>query len=151
MRAKLQNSMSNSREFCILGKSNEPIVCGISINLNLDRTSTVILEHTDTKILHNVPLGFGQYIHATPGLYVEDYQDVICVMMDIAGSTQFASRVEPKTMAELMHSVYMSVNDVVLREVFPFAYIHEIVGDSILLIVNAGFMVRTHTYPALLF
>ena len=141
MRARLKHSMSNSREFAIFGKSNEPIVCSISIDLHADRTITVVLEHTDIKILHSVPLGFGEYINATPGLFVEDYQDVICVMMDIAGSTQFASGVEPRTMAELMHNVYKTVNDVVLREVFPFAYIHEIVGDSVLLIVNAGFMV----------
>jgi len=141
MRTKLQNTMSNSREFVIFGRSLEPIVCGISIDLRSDKSSTVVLELSDTKILHNVPLGFGQYINAAPGLFVKDYQDVICVMMDIASSTQYASTVSPKAMAELMHNVYITVNAVVLREVFPFAYIHEIVGDSIMLIVNAGFMV----------
>lgn len=102
----------------------------------------VRLIRSASKLLHTVPLGFGRYIQAAPGLHISDYSDVICVMMDICGSTLHANAVKSREMAELMHKTYMVVNDVVLHKVFPYAYIHEIVGDSVLLMVNADFMVR---------
>eukprot|EP00193_Tetraselmis_chui_P010378 CAMPEP_0177770652 /NCGR_PEP_ID=MMETSP0491_2-20121128/11068_1 /TAXON_ID=63592 /ORGANISM="Tetraselmis chuii, Strain PLY429" /LENGTH=477 /DNA_ID=CAMNT_0019287939 /DNA_START=334 /DNA_END=1767 /DNA_ORIENTATION=+ len=135
---------SNCRDMVLLDSNREPVVCGVSIEIQPDRSAIVNLLDVSTKPLHTVPRGYEQYIHRPPGKHVQDYPDVICIMIDIAGSTQYAVRVKPQDMATLMHDVYMAANNIILREVFPYAYIHEICGDSLLLVVNAGFMVR---YP----
>mmetsp|Transcript_16535 Transcript_16535/g.35934 ORF Transcript_16535/g.35934 Transcript_16535/m.35934 type:complete len:452 (+) Transcript_16535:111-1466(+) len=139
--SKLSYSMSNCRDFALIDRGGEPVVCGLSVFLREDRTSTVLLLRVDTKLLHTVPRGFEQYINERPGLHVRDYEGVICVMMDIAGSTDYSRRTSAMGMAKLMHGIYEAVNHAVLCEIFPYAYIHEICGDSLLLIVNAGFMV----------
>eukprot|EP00951_Prasinocladus_malaysianus_P003853 scaffold27180_cov40-Prasinocladus_malaysianus.AAC.1 len=144
---KLKYDMSNCRDFVVIDSNQKPIVCGISLILNDDLTARLDLLQLKSKILHTVPVGFEQFINqpARPG--TQPYSNVICIMMDIAGSTQYATTVTPDQMAELMHDVYMAVNDAILREIFPYAYIHEICGDSLLLIVNAGFMVSSHVAP----
>ena len=105
------------------------MVCGISIFLREDGTSTMLLLRLDTKLLHTVPRGFEQYINRPPGMHVHDYQDVMCVMMDVAGSTEYARKIgSARKMAELMHDAYEAVNHAILREVFPLLTFMRYVG-----------------------
>lgn len=141
----LMSTMSRCREFVVLDSNKEAVVCSVSVVLRKDLSSKVILQNTEGKLLNTVPLGFGRYINDKPDCHVRDFEDVMCVMMDVAGSTRFSQSKPASVMAELFHQMYVIANSVVLQEAFPFAYIHEIVGDSLLLLVNAGFMVR---YPS---
>jgi len=141
----LGSTMSRCREFAVLDANKEAVMCSVSVVLRKDLSSKVRLQNTKGKVLHTVPLGFGRFINAKPGVHVQEFEEVICVMMDIAGSTKFSRSKLPRVMAELYHRMYVIANSVALQEAFPFVYIHEIVGDSLLLLVNAGFMVR---YPS---
>jgi len=138
----LKYDMANCRDFVLLNSNKDPVVVGVSIELAADCTSTINLYSVSSTLLHTVPRGYEAFINQAPGMHVNDYSDVICIMIDISGSTEYATSVQPQDMATLMHDVYMAVNNIILREVFPYAYIHEICGDSLLLVVNAGFMVR---------
>jgi len=138
----LMSSMSRCREFAVLDKNKEAVICSVSVILRQDLRSKVVLQNVQGKLLYTVPLGFGHYINDKPGCHVQDFDDVTCVMMDLAGSTRFSQSQPPSVMAELFHRMYTIANAVVLQEAFPFAYIHEIVGDSLLLLANAGFMAR---------
>eukprot|EP00951_Prasinocladus_malaysianus_P005066 scaffold36090_cov52-Prasinocladus_malaysianus.AAC.1 len=42
----------------------------------------------------------------------------------------------------LCHNIFNLAHDVILREVYPYAYIHEAIGDTIMLLLNADFMVK---------
>eukprot|EP00933_Yihiella_yeosuensis_P071147 TRINITY_DN7933_c3_g1_i1.p1 TRINITY_DN7933_c3_g1~~TRINITY_DN7933_c3_g1_i1.p1 ORF type:complete len:506 (+),score=75.89 TRINITY_DN7933_c3_g1_i1:137-1654(+) len=136
----LLNDMSRCRDFVVLDSRRNPVACRIAVFLKDDLSSRVELRSRIGKVLHCVPRGFAQHINAAPGLHVREYEDVICIMMDIANSTSFAVNHSPAKMAELFHEVHEVVNREVQTEVFPYAYIHEIIGDSVLLVVNGGFM-----------
>ncbi|CAE8698051.1 unnamed protein product, partial [Polarella glacialis] len=140
--------MARCRKFVVMDSSNEPIDCSVSALLDMDLSSTLILRQVAGKVLHTVPRGFEGFINARPALHTQDYEDVVCIMIDIAGSTRYAQLQPPHIMAELFHKVYMIVNSIVERTVFPFAYIHELVGDSVLIIVNAGFMCRSPAFSS---
>jgi len=144
-RRLIMSSMSRCRVFAVLDANKEAAVCNVSVILRPDLSSKVILQSINDKIVSTVPHGFGRFINDKPGLHVRDFNDVTCVMMDVAGSTRFSQSQPPSVMAELFHRIYVIANAVVMQEAFPFAYIHEIVGDSLLLLINAGFMVQ---YPS---
>jgi len=141
----LMSTMSRCREFVVLDADKEPVICSLSVILRKDLSSKVVMQAVKGKILNTVPHGFGKHINERPGMHVRDFDDVTCVRMDVAGSTRFSRSRPPSVMAELFHRMYVIANAVLLQEAFPFAYIHEIVGDSLLILVNASFMVR---YPS---
>eukprot|EP00928_Gymnodinium_smaydae_P075076 TRINITY_DN58098_c0_g1_i1.p1 TRINITY_DN58098_c0_g1~~TRINITY_DN58098_c0_g1_i1.p1 ORF type:complete len:419 (+),score=85.37 TRINITY_DN58098_c0_g1_i1:27-1283(+) len=139
---RLKRGMSCCREFAILDARRNPIVCVISVDMNTDLSSSVHVNQVQSQLLHTIPRGYESYINAWPKCHVSEFDDVICVMMDIAGSTQFSVNRPPRLMAELLCKANQIVHEIVLRDAFPYCYVHELVGDSMLLIVNAGFMAR---------
>ncbi|CAE8588574.1 unnamed protein product [Polarella glacialis] len=142
---QIKSNMSKCREFILLDSHHDPVVCAVSVDLRSDLSSTVVLKEVKGNYLHTVPRGFEKFINSKPGFHVKEYDNAVCIMLDIAGSTEFACAHSSRDMARLLHNVYTTVNDVVARNAFPYAYIHEVVDDSVLILVNAGFMV---SYPS---
>ncbi|CAE8723455.1 unnamed protein product [Polarella glacialis] len=143
---QIKSSMSKCREFVLLDSHHDPVVCDVSVDLRSDLSSTVVLKEVTGKVLHTVPRGFEKFINASkPGFHAKEYDNAVCIMLDIASSTEFACAHSSMDMARLLHNVYTTVSDVVARNAFPYAYIHEVVGDSVLMLVDAGFMV---SYPS---
>ncbi|CAE7795733.1 Zc2hc1b [Symbiodinium sp. KB8] len=109
-----------------------------------------VFERVRGKIAQCVPRGFGQFLRQPAAPHIIDCQEVACIMTDVANTTRFATSQPPRMMAELLHQVnkqtfvYVTANRVVQREAHPYVYIHEAVGDSLLLLCNAEFMAR---YP----
>eukprot|EP00873_Tetraselmis_striata_P030000 jgi/Tetstr1/450264/TSEL_037300.t1 len=112
----LKYDMANCRDFVLLNSNKDPVVVGVSIELAADCTSTINLYSVSSTLLHTVPRGYEAFINQAPGMHVNDYSDVICIMIDISGSTEYATSVQPQDMATLMHDVYMAVNNIILRE-----------------------------------
>ncbi|CAE8723454.1 unnamed protein product [Polarella glacialis] len=142
---QIKSNMSKCREFILLDSHHDPVVCDVSVDLRSDLSSTVLLKEVKGNYLHTVPRGFEKFINSKPCFHVKEYDNAVCIMLDIAGSTEFACAHSSRDMARLLHNVYTTVNDVVARNAFPYAYIHEVVDDSVLILVNAGFMV---SYPS---
>lgn len=92
-------------------------------------------------MVDSVPRNYLPYINRDPGLYVNNYDDVTCIMMDLANSTAFCVNNSPRNTASVYYDVHRIAKEVVL-EVYPFVYIHELIGDAVFLVVNASFMVR---------
>ncbi|CAJ1402086.1 unnamed protein product [Effrenium voratum] len=101
---------------------------------------TVVVEQVQGKL--HIPRGFEQFIRQKPGLHLTDTQEAACIMTDLANTTSFAAQASPRQMAELLHKVYVTASSVVEQEALPYVYIHEVVGDSLLLLCNAEFMAR---------
>ncbi|CAE8633947.1 unnamed protein product [Polarella glacialis] len=141
---QIKSNMSKCREFVLLDSHHDPVVCDVSVDLRSDLSSTVLLKEVKGNYLHTVPRGFEKFINSKPCFHVKEYDNAVCIMLDIAGSTEFACAHSSMDMARLLHNVYITVSDVVARNAFPYAHIHEVVGDSVLMLVGAGFMV---SYP----
>ncbi|CAE8627798.1 unnamed protein product [Polarella glacialis] len=142
---QIKSNMSKCREFVLLDSHHDPVVCDVSVDLRSDLSSTVLLKEVKGNYLYNVPRGFEKFINSKPCFHAKEYDNAVCIMLDIAGSAEFACAHSSMDMARLLHNVYTNVNDVVARNAFPYAYIHEVVGDSVLMLVGAGFMV---SYPS---
>ncbi|CAE8583265.1 unnamed protein product [Polarella glacialis] len=143
---QIKSNMSKCREFVLLDSHHDPVVCDVSVDLRSDLSSTVLLKEVKGKVLHTVPRGFEKFINTSkPCFHAKEYDNAVCIMLDLAGSTDFACAHSSMDMAKLLHNVYITVSDVVARIAFPYAYIHEVVGDSVLMLVDAGFMV---SYPS---
>lgn len=136
-------SHSKCSAYSVMGADRKARMCIVSVHLATNNLSQIVLR-ISPEAMTSVPVGFQKFIGRRPSIDVQHYDGVTCIMMDIAGSTAFADLHSPEVMAELFHKVFVIAERVVLEEAFPFAYIHEVVGDSLLLLVNAGFMVR-HT------
>eukprot|EP00931_Biecheleriopsis_adriatica_P090687 TRINITY_DN64629_c0_g1_i1.p1 TRINITY_DN64629_c0_g1~~TRINITY_DN64629_c0_g1_i1.p1 ORF type:complete len:422 (+),score=38.95 TRINITY_DN64629_c0_g1_i1:71-1336(+) len=137
----LREGKHSISEFIIIGADGSPVKCALSLVLNDDLSSQVKGETVQKTLTQAVPKLFREDLHGDTAVNVKDYNDVVCIMLDVAGSTRFAVSHAPRVMAELFHQMYIITEDLVLRTMYPYGYIHEVVGDSILLVVNAGFMV----------
>ncbi|CAE7676148.1 npr2 [Symbiodinium sp. CCMP2456] len=142
--ALLAGHISRCRDAVILDADGMPLSCRLLVHINGDLSSKLVFERVRGKIAQCVPRGFGQFLRQPAAPHIIDCQEVACIMTDVANTTRFATSQPPRMMAELLHQVYVTANRVVQREAHPYVYIHEAVGDSLLLLCNAEFMAR---YP----
>ncbi|CAE7327721.1 gca [Symbiodinium natans] len=142
--ALLAQHSSRCRDAVILDADGNPLSCRLMVNIHADLSSKLVFESVKGKIAQCVPRGFGRYLRQPEVPHVIDCEEVACIMTDLANTTRFAATHPPRRMAELLHQVYVTANAVVQREAHPYVYIHEAVGDSLLLLCNAEFMAR---YP----
>ncbi|CAE7563892.1 npr2 [Symbiodinium pilosum] len=143
-REALLGHASRCRDAVILDSEGAPLPCRLTVNIHADLSSKLVFESVRGKIAQCVPRGFGQFLRQPAAPHIIDCQEVACIMTDVANTTRFATSQTPRMMAELLHQVYVTANAVVQREAHPYVYIHEAVGDSLLLLCNAEFMAR---YP----
>lgn len=69
------------------------------------------------------------------------HNNVICIMMDVANSTQFVNEGEDYIkIAKMYKHIYKAAKDIINKNFYPYAYIHETCGDSLFILVNANFM-----------
>ncbi|CAK9064224.1 unnamed protein product [Durusdinium trenchii] len=141
-RLAVRRGQLHCRDSIVLDVDKKPVACRLSVQLRMDLSSEIVFDEVRGKLPYSVPRGFGQYIKQEPALHLVDAQEVACIMTDLANTTRFSCRQPPRVMAELLHKVYVTANAVVEREALPYVYIHEIVGDSLLLLCNAEFMGR---------
>lgn len=138
----MQTGHLRCRDSIVLDADRNPVPCRLTVQLRMDLSSELVFNEIQGKVSQSVPRGFGQYIRQEPGLHLVDAKEVACIMTDLANTTSFSIQQPPRVMAELLHKVYVTANAVVEREALPYVYIHEIVGDSLLLLCNAEFMGR---------
>eukprot|EP00437_Effrenium_voratum_P021464 CAMPEP_0181448554 /NCGR_PEP_ID=MMETSP1110-20121109/27199_1 /TAXON_ID=174948 /ORGANISM="Symbiodinium sp., Strain CCMP421" /LENGTH=393 /DNA_ID=CAMNT_0023572705 /DNA_START=4 /DNA_END=1185 /DNA_ORIENTATION=- len=142
--ALVAGHISRCRDAVILDADGMPLSCRLLVHIHGDLSSKLVFERVRGKIAQCVPRGFGQFLRQPAAPHIIDCQEVACIMTDVANTTRFATSQPPRMMAELLHQVYVTANRVVQREAHPYVYIHEAVGDSLLLLCNAEFMAR---YP----
>lgn len=140
---KIARSMTNASTFVIYDMDKNPVLCKIKVLLSDDLSSVVHIEKQNDN-LTSIPIIFNQSVKSLNDPFnVKTYDNVVCVMMDISNSTNFTNQNnEPVRTAKMYYDVYNIVKYHVLQY-YPYIYIHELLGDSIFLIVNAPFMIRT--------
>jgi len=152
MRARLERSMSRANMFAIYDFEKNPLMCALQVLVFRSRFSIVTLTvklGPNSPLVESVPREFMGFINQEPGLHVKDYKNVTCIMLDIAGSQELCLEQGPLATAGMFFDVHKIAKEVVLQ-MYPFVYIHELVGDSVFLVVNASFMVNHLDKPTLL-
>ena len=68
---------------------------------------------------------------------VDLYNDIIILFIDIANSTEFTQNHTPTEIALLYHETFGKITQIIYHYYFPFAYVHETIGDAVLILINA--------------
>lgn len=144
LQQKLRQNMSKCIQHVILDKNRKPIICNLYLDLDIETCKSRLVVYvpkvTSRKFSHHIPIEFIQHINGKPSMNVQNYNQVICIMMDVAGSTTYAVNYGSTAMATMLHGVYQYTYNIIMSHFLPYVYIHETVGDSIFLIINADFM-----------
>lgn len=138
----IARSMTNASTFVVYDMNKKPILCTIKVLLSDDLSSVVHIEEQKDN-LTSIPIIFNRSLKTLNDPFkVETYDNIVCVMMDISNSTNFTNQNDPVRTAKMYYDVYNIVKYHILQY-YPYIYIHELLGDSIFLIVNAPFMIKT--------
>ncbi len=133
---KMKKMEGKSKTFVLISKNNYCINCFGKIGINDDRTSYMelsIVEHVDSPL---VPNEYMKFINNKASFHIKQYNNICCLMFDIANSTPFVNLSSSSEVALLFHNLYKEVDKIIMRYFFPFVNIHETCGDNFFLLVN---------------
>lgn len=105
--------------------------------INDDMTTEMhlsLVEHIDSPL---VPNEYMRYINNKASFHIKQYNNVCCLLLDMANSTRYANTVSCAELALLFHNLYKRVENIVLKYYFPYVVIHETCGDNFFLLVNS--------------
>jgi PAS domain S-box-containing protein len=142
---RIQLSMDNVRIMNILTKTGEIIRCYLDVIIHENLSSITKLRIVDQISNPNCPAKYLKYINNVPEYHVDQYDNVVCIMMDLANSTEKTLSKLPEEISLLHHNIIKNITTTV-EKYNPYVYIHEICGDSVFILVNAPFMHR-HEQP----
>ena len=138
-KGKLRFTMnSNERCYPIKRKNKKLVDCNMDIRLNDDYSCTVRLT-PQTYINPNTPNTFRQLINTNPSFHIQQCKDVICIMMDLANSTEFTVATDQRDssgVASLYYNIMNIASNIIKEQYYPYAYIHETCGDCLFILTN---------------
>lgn len=123
----------------VLKKDNECVLCYMMIKLkkNLESTLTLSLcKDTSCKASPQVPDDFKRYVNSFPAFHIKEYTHTICVLFDLCNSCMFGVNTNNICIAKMYYEMIKIVHQILYDEYYPYVFIHETVGDSILLLAN---------------
>ena len=142
----VKHSMSNASRVVMYNASMMPMMCSVGIDIQKDHVKVKITRQSSFPTLADtIPDNYKKFINESPGKqHLEECERLTCVIMDLSGSTEYVVKHGGKKMANILAKVYQISANCVL-ELYPFVYVHELIGDSVFLVVNAPFMIK-YTY-----
>lgn len=140
---EVSHSMSNASRVVMYSIQKTPMMCSVVINIQEHQVNVSVKRQSLFPTLSDtIPDYYKKFINESPGKqHLEDCEDVTCVIMDLSGSTEYVVKQGGRKMANILTKVYQIAANCVL-ELYPFVYVHELIGDSVFLVVNAPFMVK---------
>jgi class 3 adenylate cyclase len=138
-------TMSNANRFVLLNAKAEPFMCDVHVDMT-ENNSVVSIENVSYSLsIHDtIPASYQKFIGESPGRIHLEECDVTCVVMDLSNSTSFVVKHGGTEFAGVLSQLYKIVTNHVVH-MYPFVYVHELLGDSVFLVVNAPFMIK-HPY-----
>ena len=149
---KLNKTISKLRFFPCMKKDDTLLWVQLNPSLFIHETSVYIfmkihVYDDNMKIAPNIPQKFLNAIDFEPKMIVEEFNDVIIVMLDIYGSTELAMKKTPLEMAHIYHMVIKKSMHIIHQEFYPFLQFVEACGDS-LMFINAPELMMTMQHMA---
>jgi class 3 adenylate cyclase len=150
MKRLLRNNMSKACRYVMYTTHGCPFMCRIEIDIQLDEQGYVngFIVHVNantrcslSSIRDTIPTDYKCFI-GSDHYHVQEYDNVTCIMMDVCESTDFVRRKGGGHMAAMLQRIYEIANSCVI-EMYPFVYVHELIGDCVFVIAHAPFMVKT--------
>ncbi len=137
---KIRNNMDNLRKYYVYNSKNEPVQVTVDVQLNQDRTSKITLKKDNGILSPQVPKKYLCSVGNKLEFNVDQYSDVICIMMDVANSTEYGKHATPLEIALLYFQINKIAEEYINKYFYPYAYVHETCGDCLFIVVNADFI-----------
>ncbi len=138
--AKIRSHKNNLRHFYVYDSQQNPILCSVDIHIMENLHTIVKLSKMEQYLSPLVPQKYLQYLDSQPTFHVDKYENVVCIMMDIANSTEICAEIDACEIANIYHNIYKIASTYVNTHYYPYAYIHETCGDSLFIVVNAEYI-----------
>ena len=141
--------MSMATRYVVYTVNGVPLMCKMSINVQLETDYSIYgyivnvhIENESYGLLDTVPYKYKQFI-GSDDTCLSRCDNVTCVIMDLYNSTWFENNHDRtgKRIAEVLAGVYRIVKRNIMS-MYPFMYIHELIGDSVFIVTNASFFVN---------
>lgn len=147
---RLENhQMSKASRNVVYTMDRSPMMCKLRVTVQLDNDFTVcgymvtvtVAEQT-YGLLDTVPQKYASFI-GSEHKCLSSCDNVTCVIMDLCNSTCFVNSCDPsgKRIASVLSDVYTIVKREILC-MYPYMYVHELIGDSVFVVFNAAFFVN---------
>lgn len=136
-------NMSNASRVVMYSAQKTPMMCSVRIDIQEHHVKISVQRQSSFPTLSDtIPDHYKKFINESPGKqHLEECEDITCVIMDLGRSTEYVVQHGGRKMANVLTKVYQIAANCVL-ELYPFVYVHELIGDSVFLVVNAPFMVK---------
>jgi class 3 adenylate cyclase len=140
---KVNHGMSNASRVVMYSAQKTPMMCSVHVEILEDHLKlTVKKQSAFPTLADTIPDYYKKFINESPGKqHLEECPNITCVIMDLSGSTEFVVKHGGQKMGTILGQVYQIAANCVL-ELYPYVYVHELIGDSVFLVVNAPFMVK---------
>jgi len=148
LKYKIRNHKNNLRHFYIFDSIHNPILCSVDVQIHNDFSTIITLEKIEQYLSPLVPKKYLQYINSEPSLHIDEYTGVVCIMMDIANSTEICNIITPSGIALIYHNIYKIAFNEVNTSYYPYAHIHETCGDSLFIVVNPEYIKKLDSLAA---
>lgn len=141
-------TMSKANRYVMYTMDDTPFMCRLQIDVQLGENPTVcgfiihvnVCRRTQASIRDTIPMEYKEFIGSDEQC-IRDYDHVTCIFMDVCESTDFVRRRGGTQIAGMFRRIYEMANRCVM-DLYPFVYVHELIGDSVFIIANAPFMVK---------
>lgn len=135
-------TMSNANRFVMLNCNKKPFMCDVHVDMTESKSVVSIENVSHSLSIHDtIPVSYQSFIGESPGRIHLEECDVTCVVMDLSNSTSFVVKHGGTKLAGVLGKLYKIVMQHVIQ-MYPFVYVHELLGDSVFLVVNAPFMIK---------
>lgn len=139
--SKTALEISTLRYFQIMTKYKSLIWVEVNVsvivnNLTIESQARFKIISEEFRISPNVPKKLLNKISYQPEFVVEDYNEVIVIMMNISNACRLSLQKSPPELALVYHTVIKKIVDIIEFDFYPFFQFVEDCGDSFLIIHN---------------
>lgn len=148
LRDKMRSTMHSPREYVIISYYGEYLYGDLDVELLDNYESIITIKLIDNINSPLVPKKYLQFINNKPEFHVDKYQNCICIMCDMANSTEYACGNDSIRVARIYHDIYNIALHIIMKEYYPYTYIHETCGDNFFILINTEFMCKCEYFAA---
>jgi hypothetical protein len=134
------------REVIIYDKFRNPHYVDMSINMNVYNNLIIDLNHNMSNN-NNINL-YTSDIKLDRHIFIKSKNNIIIINIDFIDSTQITKENGVEHMIAINKLFYYDIVNLIINDYYPFIYIHEIIGDSFILVMNIDWGYTINEYCA---
>ena len=132
----IQYKLKQKRDTIIYNKYDRPLYVSITVEKYNDNFTIITIMNKSFNINNNMYL-YSHKIGLKNRDFMESSNNIIIIMIDFVNSTQILINEGITNTINIQFSFYDDVINLLKKYFYPYIYIHEILGDSYIFVINA--------------